>query len=232
MRSARNPEIEPTATIDPPWAADTITRPTSRRQRKVPRRLIPMTRSHSLLDMSTKEEKPPTPALRTATSTPPNASCTSVTALTTSSSSEMSQRTESSSPPSPPPGRRSSTATRAPASRRTDTVAAPIPLAPPVTMALVPASSTAGSVHIGGQRRAGRHRRGCRHPVPTCLRPGRGVLGGVSFPADRVVQRALLQQQGADEGQAGQGDADQEHDVQGAHEGVDDTGAHRHRQPP
>ncbi len=113
-----------------------------------------MTRSHSALDRSTSAPKPPTPALSTATSsTAEGVVDLCRTAVTTSSSTEMSHRTKSSA--CPDPGWTSSTATRAPAPRRSSTVADPIPLAPPVTSADAPSSSTGPPGSSAGAVRPG-----------------------------------------------------------------------------
>src|SRR3954471_19418949 len=77
------------------------------------------------------------PALLTRSVTPPSASIAAATAASTAADVDTSHSNAS---PSTPSTRRSSTATAAPSAMNRWQIAAPIPDAPPVTMALCPSS--------------------------------------------------------------------------------------------
>src|SRR6266571_1176443 len=81
----------------------------------------------------------PTPALFTTTSSPPNRSTTDRTAFAVSASGPS----------------RSRTATRAPCDASTRAIPAPIPRAPPVTIAVFPVSMAAASLALRVRRHAG-----------------------------------------------------------------------------
>src|SRR5256884_1687426 len=128
------PAIEATLTTRP-YPRSTIFRRAARLQKNVPSQLIANTRRHSSSGMSTaRTESPPTPAEQTRMSRPPSSESTRPTAASASSDLVTSPRMGNTSS-CWPLGSRSSTATRAPFVRSNSTVAAPIPLAPPVTRA-------------------------------------------------------------------------------------------------
>src|SRR6266550_2097186 len=136
------PAIEATLTTRP-YPRSTIFRRAARLQKNVPSQLIANTRRHSSSGMSTaRTESPPTPAEQTRMSSPPSSESTRATADSAYSDLVTSPRMGRTSSWRPF-GSTSSTATRAPLVRSNSTVAAPIPLAPPVTRATRPPKSYA-----------------------------------------------------------------------------------------
>src|SRR5439155_25052269 len=136
------PAIEATLTTRP-YPRSTIFRRAARLQKNVPSQLIANTRRHSSSGMSTaRTESPPTPAEQTRMSRPPSSESIRATAASASSDLVTSPRMGNTSS-CRPLGSTSSTATRAPLARSKSTVAAPIPLPPPVTSATRPPKSYA-----------------------------------------------------------------------------------------
>ena len=132
-----------TATIAPPPGRDravVIARAHSRRLTNAPRRFTFSTRSHSAVVRSSSGALPPTPALRTATSRPPRRRDR---VAHTGDDRGLVGDVDADRPVGDVSvgATRSRTTTRAPASRSCATHAAPIPLAPPVTIARAPWSS-------------------------------------------------------------------------------------------
>ena len=100
--------------------------------------MIAKTRRHSSSVTSTvRSDSPGTPAELTRMSIRPSASSAFATAAFTSAEDAMSPVTET----YPSTGSRSKTATSAPPARSFSAVAAPMPLAPPVTSAIFPVKS-------------------------------------------------------------------------------------------
>src|SRR6266550_1705319 len=149
------PAIEATLTTRP-YCRSSILRKAARLQKNVPSQLIANTRRHSSSGMSTaRTESPPTPAEQTRMSRPPSSESTRATAASPSSDLVTSPRIGRTSSWRPL-GSTSSTATRAPLVRSNSTVAAPIPLAPPVTRATRPPKSYAFTRSLISRPRTGR----------------------------------------------------------------------------
>ena len=157
--------------IDPRWRASILVA-ASRCMTNDPMKFVSITRRTSLAEVSMIGLVQSIAALLTRMSTPPHCSARSIAFLAVDSLATSPAKNLVRSGPrsatsvSPGPLRRATMTTRAPSLTNRRTVASPMPLVPPVTTAILPASRP-----LTGPGRAARGtRRRCWPPRRTCCR--------------------------------------------------------------